>query len=382
VATCFLFVEHLDEEQCLCLRLDQQGRVEAPLAMRVLDEIRAMQDNHRTVVVLSAVNSTLHEVELPWLHERKARAAIPYALEEKVADSVSNLHFAFDRQQYQNNRYLVAVTQKQWLENLISTLDDLDLDFDVITLDWFALHTGEAAVTETGLLVNDSVFKGGLSVDLAGLYLKNSANVTPVLMFRDSALELQNDAYDRIDAISYTWIAQRLFQINGLNLCQGEFRHDTRGESNRFWYRATGILAGVWLFSVLVIGAIHWHILTRDTAVLDQKIAVIYHEFFPEAERVISPEFRIGQLLKSNGQGQDAQFWSLLETLSVAFDKRQETVEQFRFQNKALSVVLVVNDFEALEQLQIRLQRAHVKVVQTEASSRKQKVVATLELSL
>ncbi len=105
VATCFIFTEVLNEDQCLCLRLDPNGQIDAPLALRSTSEVKALQMNARTIVVLPTQSSSLHEVELPLLGERKARAALPYALEEELAQNVTTLHFSFDQKHYKQNRY-------------------------------------------------------------------------------------------------------------------------------------------------------------------------------------------------------------------------------------------------------------------------------------
>ena len=112
MATCFLFAQHFTDESCLSLRIDDLGQLEAPLERRSLDAIRALQVKANTIVVLPTDNSSLHYVELPWLGESKARAALPYALEEQVAQHVVTLHVAFDQQHYQNKQYLVVVIDK------------------------------------------------------------------------------------------------------------------------------------------------------------------------------------------------------------------------------------------------------------------------------
>ena len=100
MATCVLFIENLDAEGCFCLRLDALDEVDAPLQKRSPDDIRVIQENARTIVVIPTAAAGLHVFNLPWLGERKAREAIPYALEEQVAQPVTELHFAFDKAHY------------------------------------------------------------------------------------------------------------------------------------------------------------------------------------------------------------------------------------------------------------------------------------------
>ena len=383
MATCFLFTEGLDEAQCLCLRLNELGKVDAPLESRSIDAFRALQFNARTMVVLPAASSSLHHIELPWLVEQKARAAIPYGLEESLAQPVDRLHFSFDRQRYQHHRYLVVATDKQFLVDLITQLDALRIHFDSLTLDWFALHENEACGTDTVLLIRSPSFNGALSSELATLYGAQQEETIPLLLFNDSAPSFQTLKNTRIDNLSSVWIAERLFQNEPMNLCQGELRHDTNRYTLRYWYRAAAMIAGIWLLSALVLNMFHYHALTKKIAVIDQKIAVIYREFFPEARQVISPKFRISQLLRGGLSNNDsAALWFLLEKLAHAFKESPSTIEQVRFQSRMLSVTLVTKDFAALDDLEQRLQQEGVKVAQSQASSKKNQVMATLELSL
>lgn len=382
MATCFLFSQHFTDDYCLSLRLDDRGQLDAPLEQRTIDAFRQLQMNARTIVVLPTEHCSLHQVELPRLAERKARAAIPYALEEQIAQQVTDVHVAFDQQYYQDKQYLVAVIDKVFLTHLMTRLDEFAFDFDVITLDWFALHEDEACVSETSLLIYDRLFKGALSAAPAAMYLADRTSHTPVFMFNDSASALKNETFTTIDGSFYEWVAMRLINANPLNLCQGELQHHASRVKNTRWYQAIGALVGLWLIGFIVIHAVISHRLSNEIATLDEKIAVIYREFFPQAHQVISPKFRVGQLLKAGHIGEDKAMWQLLDQLAAAIHHDDFTFEQLRYQNQTLAVTLLANDFATLEGLQHRLQQAGVKVTQNQASSHEQQVLATLELRL
>ena len=383
MATCFLFAQHFTDESCLSLRIDDLGQLEAPLERRSLDAIRALQVKANTIVVLPTDNSSLHYVELPWLGESKARAALPYALEEQVAQHVVTLHVAFDQQHYQNKQYLVVVIDKVFLQNLMARLNSASLGFDAITLDWFALNADEVAISEAGLLIRDNAFNGALSAEPAAIYLANRLESSSILLFKDSAPAFKSLSSSQVvDSSFYEWTAQRLLKATFMNLCQGDLRHNTKQEMNARWYQAMAVLAGLWFVSFLVVNAFISHHLTNKMAGLDQKTAVIYHEFFPNAHQVISPKFRVERLLKDGHAGQDKALWQLEDMLATAIAQGTFTIEQLRYQNQTLAVTLNATDFAALEGLQLRLQQAGAKVTQAQAASHEQQVTATLELRL
>lgn len=377
--TIFLFTKHLNDEGCFCLKLDSEGALSAPPAQRSFAEIQTLQNDCDTLVIETATNTSLLDLELSWLPERKARLAIPYALEDKLAQSVNELHFVFDKTHYQNNRYLIAVISKLRIHYIMQLLIEKDIDFSAITLDWFALKPQELCVSESTLLVHADDFKGALSGALAESYIKNHP-ISPPLLFSDSQIKHDPDL-PISEENSCTWIAQRILKSKFMNLCQGEIQHGNKSDWIKKGYQLAGALFCLWLVSLAAVNTINLHMLNKKTAEVDEQIAVIYHEFFPDSKQVISPKFRITQLLKSSNNEDQTRFWFLLKQFSKVMKNDQITLEQLRYQNKTLSVTIVSSDFASLEKLENKLKQSQLNVKQTQASTREQQVVATLELT-
>lgn len=343
-----------------------------------------MQFESNTIIVLSSSLCGFHEVELPWLSERKARAAIPYALEEQIAQKLSTLHFSFDRAHHQNNRYLVAVVDKTYLHDLISQLDAEGIDFNDMTLDWFALKSGEVCVTPSFVLARTEMFQGALVGELATIFLSKCSDMPPVYSFTDSSPNWKTSTLTPIDSSFYVWVALRVQKLPHINLCQGELSHGENKElMNRRWTMAAGALAGIWLFVVLLVNCVDLIRLNAQVNRVDEEIAVVYRQFFPGTKTIISPRFRVSQLLNAGHARQDSiVLWQLLEKLDKAFDPKHLTVTQLDYKSNALLVTLKGEDFSTLESLSNSLQQAHVKVQQTQASSHDDNVTAILELRL
>jgi general secretion pathway protein L len=375
---CFLFTKHLDDQGCFCLKLSEDGALISPPAQRSFSEIKELQKESSTVIVETAASAILLDLELHWLPERKARLAIPYALEDKLAQPIDELHFAFDKTRYQNNHYLITVIGKQRMKQLMQVCAIQDIKFEAITLDWFAI-TKEFIVTESSLLINNDDFKGLLSGSLALSYIKNHP-LNEVLLFKDSQIIPEGNPTIN-NEYSYTWIAQKLLNSKPLNLCQGDMQHGNASDWIKKGYLMVGGLSLLWLVSLILVNAISVLSLNKQLANLDQQISVIYHEFFPDAKQVISPKFRIGQLLGTNAEAKQSHFWFLLNQLAKGMEEVEITMERLRYQGKVLSVTLVSSDFAKLEELENNLKKLQLNVKQTQASNREQKVVATLELS-
>ncbi|WP_058535496.1 type II secretion system protein GspL [Legionella saoudiensis] len=377
--TLFLFTKHINNEGCLCLKLDAEGKTHTPPAQRSFTDIQMLQQDCTTIVIERCAHASLLTLELPWLPDRKARVAIPYALEDKLAQSVDELHFAFDKARYQNNHYLITAISKQRMHYIMNLLTEKEIEFTAITLDWFALEPEELCISEDDLLVNSDDFKGELSGDLADIYIKKHPLHAP-LIFTDSLIKVELDSAKRQET-SYEWIARRILNAKLMNLCQGEMQHGSKSDWIKKGYQLAGALFCFWLVSLILVNGINLYFLNKQTAQIDQQIAEIYHSFFPDAKQVISPKFRIMQLLKSNNNEGQTRFWFLLNQFSKVMDSKQFTLEQFRYQNKTLSVTLISPDFAKLEKLENQLKASQLNVKQTQASTHEQQVVATLELS-
>lgn len=388
MATCFLFTHSLTDEGCLSVCLDQQGEIISPLAVRNFSEIKSLQKNNQTICILPSILFSLHRLALPLLADKKARAALPFALEDKLAQNVTSLHFAFDRNHYEDGHYLIVVGDKIYLTDLLARLKEKEISLNSVTLDWFALEKQELAILESYLLVNNQEFQGALSDDLSELYLNKiiaTSSEHTLFIFKDSnpaMLTITKSIPTVTKDNAFVWLAQRLQNKKAINLCQGELEHQGTKSTTKRWYQAAIAMSIIWIISLLVTNGLKLYSLNKDTVAVDNQIATIYRKFFPQAQQVISPKFRISQLLKSNQSNVDSSFWFLLNTLSKAIKNNNAHIEQVRFQNQILLVTLNTKSFEELESLQTRLQKMNIKVRQTQASTEKEKVVGTLELSL
>ena len=377
--TCFIFTEQLTDTGCLCLKLAADGTVKNPPTQLNFNEIKELQQEAKTILVESSANASLIHLELPWLTERKARAAIPYALEDKVAQSVEDLHFAFDKIHYQNNRYLIAVMAKRRLRYLMQQMDTYFITFEMITVNWFALDADQLCISNANLLINKEDFKGALSGSLALNYLKQHPQERPIT-FQDAKLALDIETEKR-EELSYTWIARKLLKSKPLNLCQGDMQHGSTSDWIKKGYKLAAALCSIWLISILLVNALILHSINKKTELIDKQIEVIYRQFFPNAKQVISPKFRISQLLSTNREGSQTRFWFLINKFAKTVKGSSIRLEQLRYQNKTLSVTFVSPDFIHLEKFENNLKKAQLKVNQTQASTQDQQVIATLELT-
>lgn len=381
MSTCFIFFDAAAMPDGTDLptvfwavRLDETGEVDVALSEHTIDEIKLMQRGARTVIVLPAVVASIYCLDLPKLSLRKAREAIPYALEESLAEPVQDVHVAFDKAEANSSYYYAVALTKRRLNAWVHLLETLDLAFDVMTLDWCALKPDEVCMTDKDLLVREdasvNAINGALSSSVAAEYMEKNK---------------KNKSIHPPESTSYRlFIATRLLNHTVLNICQGDFQRKTDSKGLSFWYAVCAGLLGVLFLSVLGLKAFLLHQLHAKEAVVDEKIKVIYHDFFPEATQAISPRFRIEQFLKTHASDIQSPFWQLLNKMSNVFSKSDMEhdlqIEHIQFQDQKLSVRLNAKNFAALEAFEQQLKKQQVTVTQIEASTRHGQVISTVEL--
>jgi len=323
----------------------------------------------------------LHRLELPKLSTRKAREAIPYALEEELAEPVADLHVAFTRNTHED-QYLIVVMNRLRLRAWMNELEALGLGFDEITLDWFAVCPDEVCATATDLLVNQEAVIGALSPLLAIQYLNAHPKPASGFTFDDSESSLQELDISAHGGSYRLFVAKRLLAGNYINVCQGSFQRSTSSKGGARWYGLCALLLSVWFVSVLGINAVILHQLHVKQNVLDERIAKHYHVFFPAAKQVISPRFRIERLLGEVNTTAHDSFWTLFDAFATVLTSCPLEIEQIRFRDQILWVNVVARDFALLEEFQQKIKKEHINVKQTQASTRNNQVISTLELSL
>lgn len=391
--TCFLFVHDTFEDAILSLSIEA-GEIVAPLQKRTIEALLLLQQQQaqiKMVLVIPTRWASLHDLILPRLSDQKLRAAIPYAIEEQVAQSLTDCHFAFDKYFNSPNGLLVAAIDKSRMQYWIEKCIEAHLRLNSITLDWFALQPHEACVTSQGLLVHDDVFKGAVQAAVVPLLKQYPLNLTSVYHFGDSQDVVNEDSFPasvksfmRIEESSFVWLAKRLYHNPSINLCQGIFKAASQQKRFHFSYQHSLILFGCWLLGLLLIPVLHLSYLNRQINTLDTQIASIYQHFFPGSSVVVDPETRIRHWVKAHEGNQDVAFWTLTSQLStaVADDPVKIQINTLSYQHHLLLVTLHSQSFAALTNLKHQLNKAGVHVHQTQAISKQKQVLATLELTI
>lgn len=385
-AICIIFAESLDENAILSMRLDPEGHITEVLKTRNNSELKNIQSDAETIVLIPSSWSSLFELDLPKLSLTKWQTAIPYALEDKLAQNVETLSFTVHRQSKESKQALIIVTDTARLNNLIETFDAQEISFHSLTLDWFALNPEECCFSPNHLLINDLNFKGTLNPKHAAAYFQENSHAKQSWCFADSVNHVPDElkASVKISKLSFNeWIGSRIYLCSKPDLSRGLKKKNAYPNQIKTWYLRCALLLGIYMFSNTGFQIINLRLLSHQIQNLDIDLKENYQKFFPEAENTTDPRLKITQLLASTSTTEQSKlFWTFLGRLTESYAQSPFELEAFHYQNQKLNLSLLCQDFTALESIKKQLQQPPIKLMQSQAIAKKDQIIATMELHL
>ena len=126
------------------------GRMEYPVQQGSLATAANMIGDQATNVLIHSEQLVLTEVKVTARSQRQAAAALPFMLEEQLADAPENLHFA-SRASETRGHYQVAVIDQQLLTRIVTQITEQGIRLIGLYADLQALPATES----TSLLISD-----------------------------------------------------------------------------------------------------------------------------------------------------------------------------------------------------------------------------------
>lgn len=341
------------------------------------EAVAALHEPWRLVLPVEAV--TACAVQLPTQKSRWLRQALPFAVEDLLAEDVELFHLALG-EPLADGRHRVFAVRQDWLQGWLKRCGErppvsIQVDADLLPNDaTYLCHLGERwllggqVATRLALATQDWPAVAGQCP-------------TPVHVVAPPGHALPDgiEAAQR-ETDSYLWLAGH---AAGCELAQGNL---ARQEDNQGWKRwqAVAGLVGLWL--VLQWGfnlAQAWQ-LQHKSDVIASANAALYRELFPQDSKLINLRSQLDQHLAEGASSGQSRLLSLLGQASSAVqaDGGLVRVQQLDFSEIRgdLALQLQAPDFDALERLRQRLVDSGLPVQLGSASRENNGVSARLVL--
>ena len=333
------------------------------------------QGTWRLVLPVEAV--TLCAVQLPTTKARWLAKALPFAVEELLAEDVEQFHLCVGAP-LADGRHRVHAVKRSWLSSWLALCDDnpprrIEVDADLLTGEGSQLF----CVGERWLLGGDGEARMALRADDWPVLAPLCAQPRVAHFEAGQPVPAQMDeAHEIVRALP--WLAARTADCN---LAQGPFAvREPSGEWRRWQPLAALLCCWVllqWSFNL----AQGWY-LQREGERYAEANRELYRELFPEDSKLINLRAQFDQHLSAAESGGQSQLLALLDQTAAALNQQaaQVQVEQLDFsaQRGELAFNLLANDFAALETLRGMLQEAGLAVDMGSASREDNGVSARL----
>lgn len=361
-----------------------------------LTDLAGQHDTRRPLLIAPGEAIGLTSVTLPFRQRTKRLQAIPYALEDQLADAVEDLHFALGDSQGLTTA--VAAVRKTVLDGWLAACSEAGLNVAAVLPEplllpysddaWSLLLDGERAVVRTGPwqgFVSDS---DTLALHLQ-LALAEAGESVPVrlrlwgevpLALAELGLELQPEPTPPHPLVVFA----AGYQPTALNLLQGSYsRQANLGRWLRPW-RFAAALAGLWVGLQLVAEVGEYWQLRREQTQLWAVMEQVYKDAVPDARKVVNPRAQLEARLRELRQGADnpaAAFLDLLYRASQPLPSMNGiTLRGLRYKENELDLDLESSNLELLDQLKQRLGEQPQVQIEMRTTKRDDKVESQLTL--
>ena len=365
------------------IAVDGNGtRLGPPSAGSLSDAARDVRD--RTVIVLVPSAEVLTtSTDIPMRPGSRLLAALPFALEEHLADDVETLHFAAGTRR-DSGRLPVAVVAHKLMQDWLNRLEEAGIRPSRIVPENYGLARIPGT---TSLLVaeNTVIFNDGADTEFVMEDVKPSDALAVAGALDDTDVEAQNgtnhllvycDPADE-ERLQHEWIALRhelsSVDINllpdgvlprlavtvaaghGVNLLQGIYGPKTEyGALFRPWKTAAMLLIGLGLVVAGAKVADTWR-LHQEVAALQAQFTAEYREIRPNDTReVVDPVATVNSLRRSLGSPVAATiFLPTLQQLGLALQENDSAVvETITYRAGVVDVRLNAPDVPTLDNIQ------------------------------
>lgn len=389
---------------------NNDGELTGKITTGSLAELSEASADRTSVVLLNSHCLHINHLQLPTQNLQKLLKAVPYAIEEYIADDVEDFHFVVAR----NNSFTSVVgIKKATLNNIIQVFHDAGVTPEKIIPDalclaaddgeqWACLNYKKDSYLQTGVR-NGLIISHDILPYIVNSKLHDEQQDKPkkILLFSeqddatsfDQLKEKGIDGSTDIELINIVYNSHPLVVFCGnykqampLNLLQYDFK--PKRKTSGYWqhWRLAASLAAVWLVLHLGLTAFQYSQLKDANIITKAKIEKIYKQSFPQSRKIVNPrvqmEQKLDELKGTAGSSNKGLLFLLAESFgTLSHDKDNITLQSLTFRNNRVDIGLEGSNLQAVETLNKNLNNnKKIKSEITSSSSEKDKVKGNLRI--
>jgi len=340
------------------------------------DDAVAQAKGKPVVLILPGEDVLITQVTLPIHQMAKLRKAIPYALEEKLASDVEELHFAIGQRNQDTSD--VAVIEKQRLDQWLEPFDKQQIMPRAVVPDllclpwkpeeWTVLQEDDRALVRTGKYAGFCCDRDNIEPFLLA---KLNNNVNPPNLIQDylcglgTALKLTGDTPEIItQACGHSplrILAQGWHPRQSLNLLQGSYNTQTDLAKTLKPWRWAAIVFGLWLAASFTQKIIERQQLQQQLDHLRTQTEKVFRLSHPGIKRIVNPRAQMEQRLKAlkeGGESSGDDFMAMLTSSGKIIGQQPDiSLDNISYRNGQLNFNITAKSLSQLDSLKQTLQK-------------------------
>jgi general secretion pathway protein L len=397
-----LIIRLREKDEADWLVLDERDNRVGTIQSSGRDALAAQSVGRRVIVLVPGEAVTLVSVKLPSRNAQKVEKALPFALEERLAEDVDQLHFAFGAAAADGSRP-VAVVRRTLMDAWLAALTEANVRPDAILPETLAIPTTpdewHIVVENNRVVVREDQAAGFAAdpmtaPDLIALKLKDGdgrADTHSVVVHAaeptgptaaaviDACQSLggEKPEVDELPGGSGLQLAGAgLASASGMSLLSGAYKPRRGWEQGLRRWRLPATLAAAWLIAAIAWQGVEYYQLHQRRAHLDGAIATQFQQALPGHHRMVNPRAqlttRLNALKAASGSGPSNGLIGILSALGKGLTDSAR-VTTLSWHEGVLDVSVTTPDVEALNKLRSQLARQTGRQVKIEQASAKGK---------
>jgi len=366
------------------LLLNEKGAISCAPQQAQINELKSHSSGRKVVLLFNSAYLTVESADIPGNNRNRQLQAVPYALEDKLASDIDEMHFALGTKQDDRNLPVIVINQSQ-LEACLLALQEADIVADKILADVLCLpftdNTISILIQHDSVLIKTSTNRGfycdriNLVHVLPSLITDKINDLNIIHHKSDAALNDEFSEYElNINKHSYNESALEIFaanvnQADQINLLQG--RYAPQRAQSIFWqhWKSVAALVGVWIILQLTNAQIESHQLVEKNLQLTAKIERVFKKANPGTRKYNNMRKRMERRLKALQSGgrdnNDEVFLKLLaDTAHVLSQQKQLNILAMVYRNQHIDIELSADSLQTLETVKNQLsQQINIKSV-------------------
>ena len=317
--------------------------------------IRSLTRGRRVLLLIPNDEVSLTSVDIPSKNKKQLLQAVPYALEDALAEDIENLHFAV-HQDYNGSSSRIAVINHSTLARHLENIRSQGITVHFVLPElltqlyqpecWSLIYNNQN--NESRVNVRFSEFNGfSCSDDILEMFLSGPLEKnTPKLLY--SNVEKQN-LPETLQEIPITLIDAGLIQYESavsalpLNLLTNFAIKNSAPLINWSAWRPAAVLGS--LLAAVWIGVFFWqnNILKNQNNQLTQQINEVFQATFPNSRIVDAPvqmKTELDKLKQSAGKSIDSPLPLISDISPLLKEFKDMTLSEVRYQENELSLIM------------------------------------------